>query len=71
MEMKFKDEDKDKVIEFLNLIATHGKFNLSTQEVIKYFQLLNYMQKIILPKIDANVMEVKRLIEPPKAQGNE
>ena len=71
MEMKFKDEDKDKVIEFLNLIATHGKFNLSTQEVIKYFQLLNYMQKIILPKIDANVMEVKRVIEPPKAQGNE
>lgn len=61
--LSFKEEDKAKVIDFLNLIATHAEFKLKTQDVIKYFKLLNYMQVELLPKIEANILEVKRVID--------
>lgn len=59
----FTEEDKQKVIDFLNMTAQHGKFTLSTSEIINYFKLLSHMQVHILPKIDANILEVKRIIE--------
>lgn len=60
---KFKDEDKKKVIDFLNLVATKAQFTMSTAEIIQYFKLLSYMQQELLPKIDANVLEVKAVHE--------
>lgn len=60
---KFNDEDKQKVVEFLNFIAARADFKLNTQEVIKYFKLLNHMQSQILPKIEKNVLEVVEVIE--------
>jgi len=62
-ELKFSDEDKRKVIEFLNMVATHATFELNTSQLINYFKLLSFMQQSILPKIDANVLEIKRVIE--------
>lgn len=62
----FTEEDEQKLIKFLNLIATHGKFELNTQQIIEYFGCLSHMQKIILPKVKANILEVKRVIDPPK-----
>lgn len=59
----FKDEDKEKFIEFLNMIAKHASFNLNTKDLISYFHLLSHMQKILLPKIEQNILEVKRVIE--------
>jgi len=61
--MKFKDEDKEKVIEFLNLIAKKAKFEMNTQEVIAYFKLLSHIQSVILPKIDSNILEVVKVHE--------
>lgn len=63
MEHNFKDSDKDQVIEFLNFVATKAEFKLNTQDVIKYFKLLSYMQKELLVKIDKNVLELKRVID--------
>jgi len=63
-EMSFNEEDKLKMIEFLNMVAKHARLDLDTQEVIQYFKLLSHMQQKILPKIDANILEVKRVIEP-------
>lgn len=68
-ELHFSEEDKLKVIEFLNMTAKHARLDLNTAEVIQYFKLLSHMQAKILPKIDANILEVKRLINPqPQAE---
>lgn len=61
--MRFTEEDKQKFVEFLNLVAKHARFNLDTSELIQYFKNLSYMQQKILPKIDANIFEVKRVVE--------
>ena len=63
---KFNEEDKKKVIEFLNIIAKKAEFKVNTSEIIEYFKLLSHMQQSILPKIDANILEVKRIINPPE-----
>lgn len=66
MKDSFKEEDQAKVVEFLNVIAAKAQFQMNTQELIKYFHLLSHMQKVILPKIQNHVLEVKRVIEPEK-----
>jgi hypothetical protein len=60
---KFSEEDKKKVVEFLNLIAEKAEFKLNTQDVIKYFKLLAFMQQELLPKINANILEIKAIHE--------
>ena len=67
----FTEEDKTKVVSFLNMIAAKAKFELDTKEVIEYFKLLSYMQQTILPKIDANILEVNKIVEPPKEESEE
>lgn len=64
----FTEEDKQKVVEFLNIVAKHARFNFDTQEVIQYFKLLSNMQQKILPKIEANILEVRRVIESKEIQ---
>lgn len=60
----FTEEDKDKVVEFLNFIAKNAKFKeVDTAFVIEYFRLLNYMQTNILPKINDNILELKKVVE--------
>ena len=63
MENKFNEEDKDQIIKFLNLVATKATFEMKTSDIIQYFKLLNFMQQTLLPKVDANIMEVRRIIE--------
>ena len=59
MENKFTEQDKQQVVEFLNFIATRATFpNWTTNDTIKHFKLLSYMQQTLLPKIDANILEV-------------
>ena len=62
-DMKFNEEDKQKLIEFLNMVAKNAKFEMNTAELIQYFKLLSHMQTKLLPKIDANMLEVRRVIE--------
>lgn len=62
-EHNFTEEDKQKLIDFLNMTAKHAKFELNTQEIIDYFKLLSHMQQKILKKVDANILEVKRIVE--------
>ena len=60
---KFNEEDKKKIVEFLNMVASKAKFELNTQEVIQYFKLLSHMQQQILPKVEANIFEIKAVVE--------
>jgi archaellum biogenesis ATPase FlaH len=64
MKHNFTEDDKKKVIDFLNAIATKASFNeMNVQDVISFFKLLSHMQTVILPKIDANILEVIRVVE--------
>lgn len=60
----FTEDDKKKIVNYLNLIAKHAKFNVETSELIEYFKTLSYMQQTLLPKIEANYFEILRVVEP-------
>ena len=66
-ELSFKEEDKQKIIEFLNIVAKNATFTMKTDELIIYFKLLSFMQNVILPKLDANILEIIKVQE-AKAQ---
>lgn len=61
----FTEEDKKKVIEFLNFVSKNAKFEINTQEVVEYFKLLSFMQGTLLPKIDSNILQITRVVEAP------
>jgi len=71
----FSENDKDQVIDFLNLVAEKAEFKLSTKEIIKFYKLLAHMQQTVLPKISAHIMEIKKIVKPestkeePKKRG--
>jgi hypothetical protein len=62
-QMNFTEEDKMKVVDFMNMVAKHAELRLFTSDLVQYFKLLSHMQQRILPKIDANIMEVKRVVD--------
>lgn len=73
MKNSFKDEDQEKVIKFLNHLAKHAQFTHTVAQSIEFFKLLTYMQQELLPKIDANVLEIKRVVEatpPPNPESD-
>jgi len=70
-QMKFNEEDKQKVIDFLNITAKHAEFKFNTTEIIQYFKLLSFMQQQLLPKIEANILEVKRVVQATEQPVNE
>lgn len=69
MKNKFNKEDSLKAVKFLNFIAKKAKFNLDTQEVIDYYKLLSWAQTELVPKIDANILEVIAMHKPEKKKG--
>jgi len=66
-ESNFNEDDKKKLIEFLNIVAKNASFTLKTEEIINYFKLLSHMQNSILPKLDANILEVIKVQEMEKS----
>ena len=66
MKHNFTEDDKKKVIEFLNCVAKNAKFDLSVPEIIEFFKLLSFMQQSLIPKIDANILEIIRVVEASK-----
>jgi len=70
LDNKFTDEDKTKVVDFLNFIAVKAEFNnWKTEDSVKHFKLLAHMQQVILPKIEANIFEVKEVSKLKKTKG--
>ena len=59
----FLEDDRQKFIDFLNMIADKAEFSLKTDEVIKFYKLLAHMQQQILPKINENILEIKKIVE--------
>ncbi len=66
---KFTQQDRDKFVEFLNFVYKRAIFNGITSEDSRiYTQMLAYMQKEVLPKIDANILEIKEVVSVPQAK---
>jgi len=61
--LKFSEKDREDFVKFLNVVAENAQFSFNTKQVIEYFKLLSTMQQSILPKIDANIMEIKKVVE--------
>ncbi len=60
-EKKFTEKDKEILIDFLNHIAKKASLTHSVQESIEFFKLLSHIQQNLIPKIDANILEVKKV----------
>lgn len=60
----FGEEDKQKVVQFLNMVAKNATFEMKTTEIIEYFKLLSWMQQSLLPKIESHYFEVIMVHEP-------
>ena len=64
MKNNFTEDDKKKLIDFLNAVANKASFkDMNVQDIISFFKLLSHMQTVLLPKIDANILEVLRVVE--------
>lgn len=63
MENKFNQSDKEKLVDFLNMVANKAQFDMNTSDIIKYYHLLAYIQKELLPKVEENILEVTKVIE--------
>lgn len=73
--LQFNEQDKEKVVKFLNLLGEKANYNLSTKEVIEFFGYLTYLQKTLIPKIDANIFQIEKVVQveeaPPIPEGDE
>jgi len=64
MENKFTKEDKEKLIEFINFLATKCKLDgITISDNIKFYGLLSFVQKELIPKIENNILEVVKVVE--------
>lgn len=69
--LRFSEDDKKKLIHFLNQVFKYGTFDMKTQDVIDFNANLLHMQKVILPKIEANIFEIKQIHEIPPVEATE
>lgn len=55
----FTDKDTEKMVSFLNFVATYAEFSkLNVNKVLEFTRLLNWAQTDLLPKMDAHKFEV-------------
>lgn len=72
LEGKFQEEDQKKFVEFLNFIAERAIFpDWKTEDTIKHFKLISYMQQVILPKINKNIADLVKVVEPEDNKSDE
>lgn len=62
----FKEKDSENIVKLLNFISDKARFNLDVKETITLYGLMAWAQQDLKPKIDAHVMEVKRVVENPE-----
>jgi len=64
----FSEKDAEKLVSLLNFIATNATFsNLKVKDVIAFQRMLSWAQVELLPKIEANVFEIKEIKQQKKA----
>ena len=67
--MKMKEKDKENLVKLLNMIADKAEFNgMRVKDIIETFSLLAWAQKELVPKIDANILEVVAVHEAAQSE---
>lgn len=62
---RFAEDDKKKLVEFLNFISEKAKFDgMDVKDTIQFFGLLSWSQQVLMKKIEANIMGVPKIIDP-------
>lgn len=62
---RFKEDDKKKLVDFLNFVAKKAKFSdLDIKEVIEFYGLLSFCQQTLMKKINDHIVEVVKIHEP-------
>jgi hypothetical protein len=64
--VNFTDEDKEKLVKFLNHVAKHATFKHKTDEALDDVRLLTFMQQVLLLKVNGHILEIKRVVEAEK-----
>ena len=55
----FTDQDTEKLVEFLNFVATNAEFSkLDVKKMLQFTKLLNWFQTGLLPKMEAHKFEI-------------
>ena len=69
MNGKFTEEDKTKFIEFVNFVAKHARYpeldsgGVDTKFCLEYSKHLNFVQTVILKKIEENIFEITKIVD--------
>lgn len=67
MKNHFTENDQKQLVDFLNFVAMNASFKnkegaWTTADTITHFRLLQHMQTVILPKVEAHILEVKSVV---------
>jgi hypothetical protein len=67
----FTEEDYNTLTGFINFVANKGQFNLNVTQSIELTKMLNKLQTVVLPKIEASILEVKSVqqLDQKKSKG--
>lgn len=58
----FTEKDAEKLVSFLNFIATNATFDrLKVKDVIAFHRMLNWAQVELLTKVQANIFELQEI----------
>lgn len=64
---KFSEKDAEQLTELLNFVGEHAEFTLKQKEIIRYFGLLVWAQKELLPKMKAHIQGPMQVSPAPEA----
>jgi hypothetical protein len=68
-ERSFTEEEYDTLVDYINFNAKRAKFDSMTdEEVITRYKMLSMIQKNILPKMQAHILELKEVTKAPPAK---
>ena len=68
-EKGFTEKEYDTLVDYVNFTAKRAKFDgMTDDEVITRYHTLVSIQKVILPKIRAHILELKEVTKAPPAK---
>lgn len=65
---KFTEEDLDKAKKLVVIAAQEASYTGKLQEMGALIGLVNWAQKTLIPKIESNILEVKKVTQTKKKE---
>ena len=64
MENMFTAEDVKKLKRFMDLIGANAEMTVKIGPMMESSNLIGYIMRDLIPKIEANILEIKQVVEP-------